>query len=233
MGCILKGGGGLYSRLVVGAVLLAAGAGSRMGGRPKALLELGGVPLIRRQLIALSGAGVDEVVVVLGHHAELLEPVVQDFPVTLARNPRPDDGQVSSQRLGLQALAGRLDAVLVALADQPLVQAQDIGALIGAYKKRPEGTSVLVPMVGGEPGNPVMFSADVKEQILQGDANVGCRQWRAAHPDAVARFDTDNRRYRVDVDTLEDIERFERETGHVLRWPAILPVTAPEGRTAA
>ncbi|MGA0927100.1 MAG: NTP transferase domain-containing protein, partial [Burkholderiaceae bacterium] len=65
MGCILKGGGGLYSRVVVGAVLLAAGQGARIGSRPKCLLELGGVPLIRRQLIALSGAGVDEVVVVL------------------------------------------------------------------------------------------------------------------------------------------------------------------------
>ena len=65
MGCILKGGGGLYSRVAVGAVLLAAGSGSRMGHRPKSLLELGGVPLIRRQLIALSGAGMDEVVVVL------------------------------------------------------------------------------------------------------------------------------------------------------------------------
>ena len=41
-----------------------------------------------------------------------------------------------------------------------------------------------------------------------------------AHPEAVAPFVTDNRRYRVDVDTPEDLERFERETGHVLRWPA-------------
>ena len=63
MGCILKGGGGLHSRLAVGAVLLAAGAARRMGGRPKPLLQLGGVPLIRRNLIALSGAGVDEVAV--------------------------------------------------------------------------------------------------------------------------------------------------------------------------
>ncbi len=120
MGCILKGGGGLYSRVVVGAVVLAAGAGSRLGGRPKCLLELGGVPLIRRTLIALSGAGVDEVVVVLGHHAPQIEPLVQDFPVTLARNPSPDDGQVSSQRVGLAALGGKLDAVMVVLADQPL-----------------------------------------------------------------------------------------------------------------
>jgi len=220
MGCILKGGGGLYGRLVVGAVVLAAGAGSRLGGRPKCLLELGGVPLIRRTLIALSGAGVDEVVVVLGHHAEAIEPVVAPFPVTLVRNPDPDAGQVSSQRIGLAALTGKLDAVIVALADQPLVNAQDITALIGAYKKRPEGTSVVFPQVGGEPGNPVIFSTEVRDRILAGDAHVGCRQWRQAHPDAVAPFVTDNRRYKVDVDTPEDLERFERETGHALRWPA-------------
>jgi CTP:molybdopterin cytidylyltransferase MocA len=225
MGCILKGGGGLYSRLVVGAVLLAAGSGSRMGGRPKALLELGSVPLIRRQLIALSGAGVDEVVVVLGHHADLIEPVVQAFPVTVVRNPHPDDGQVSSQRLGLQALTGKLDAVMVALADQPLINAQDLTALIGAYKKRPAGTTVVFPQVNGEPGNPVIFGAEVRERILAGDARIGCRQWRQAHPEAVHAFVSDNRRYRVDVDTEEDIARFERETGHALRWPAA-PATA-------
>jgi len=222
MGCILKGGGGLYSRVVVGAVLLAAGSGSRIGNRPKSLLELGGVPLIRRQLIALSGAGVDEVVVVLGHHADLIEPMVQSFPVTLVRNPNPDDGQVSSQRLGLAALTGKLDAVIVALADQPLINAQDITALIGAYKQRPDSASVVYPLVHGERGNPVMFSSDVREQILWGAANVGCRQWQAANAQAVAPFVTDNRRYRVDIDTPEDLEQFSRSTGHTLRWPASL-----------
>jgi molybdenum cofactor cytidylyltransferase len=123
MGCILKGGGGLYSRVMVGAVLLAAGSASRMGHRPKSLLELGGVSLIRRQLIALSGAGVDEVVVVLGHYADRIEEAVKEFPVTLVRNLDPDAGQVSSLRLGLQSLSVKLDAVLVALADQPLQEA--------------------------------------------------------------------------------------------------------------
>lgn len=222
MGCILKGGGGLYSRLVLGAVLLAAGAGARIGHRPKALLELGGVPLIRRQLIALSGAGVDEVVVVLGHHAALIEPVVRDFPVTVVHNPAPDDGQVSSLRLGLQALAGKLDAVMVALADQPLIHAQDLGALIGAYKRREAGRLMVVPQVDGEPGNPVIFSTEVREQVLAGDVRLGCRQWRAAHPEAVQTFVTDNRRYRVDIDSEADRRRFEAETGHRLSWPAAL-----------
>lgn len=208
------------SRLAVGAVLLAAGAGSRIGHKPKSLLELGGVPLVRRQLIALSGAGVDEVVVVLGHHAEQIEPVVRASPVTVVRNPQPDDGQVSSQRIGLAALGGKLDAVIVALADQPLLTAQDITALIGAFEQRPAGTQVVYPQVHGERGNPVIFTNDVRAQILASAANVGCRQWQAAHADAVHPFVTDNHRYKVDIDTPEDLERFARDTGHVLRWPA-------------
>jgi len=220
MGCILKGGGGLYSRMVVGGVLLAAGSGSRMGHRPKGLLELGGVPLIRRTLIALSGAGLDELVVVLGEHAEHLEPAVQDFPVTLVRNLRPQDGQVSSLRLGLAALSPKIDAVMVVLADQPLLGAQDLNELIGAYKKRPEGAQVVVPTVDGLPGNPVLFSAEVKDAVLAGDAKLGCKQWQAQHPEAVYAWPTPNKRYRQDVDSPEDIEQLAALTGHRLRWPA-------------
>ena len=220
MGCILKGGGGLYSRVAVGAVLLAAGAGARMGHRPKSLLELGGVPLIRRQLIALSGAGVDEVVVVLGHYGDLIEEAVKEFPVTLVRNPDPDAGQISSLRLGLQALSPKLDAALVALADQPLINSQDITDLMGAYKKRPLGAQVVQPTVNGLPGNPVIFSAEVREQILAGDANLGCRQWQSAHPDQVHPWASTNSRYRTDVDTLEDIVALAARTGHQLKWPA-------------
>ena len=222
MGCIMKGGGGLYSRVVVGAVLLAAGAGSRLGGRPKSLLELGGVPLIRRQLIALSGAGVDELVVVLGHHADAIEAAVREFPVTLVRNPSPDDGQASSVRIGLQALAGKLDAVIVALADQPLINAQDISALIGAFKKKPAEASMVVPRVGGEPGNPVMFDIALRDEWLGGDANGACRRWREANPERVAWFDCENRRYRIDIDTEQDMAQFTERTGHTLRWPASL-----------
>jgi len=226
MGCILKGGGGLHSRLVVGAVLLAAGSGSRMGHKPKCLLELGGVPLIRRQLVALSGAGVDELVVVLGHHAERIEPAVRDFPVTVVVNADPDAGQNSSLRLGLQTLSGKIDTVLVALADQPLINAQDINDLIGAYKKRPAGTEVVQPTVDGLPGNPVMFSQSVREQILAGEARVGCKQWQAANPQAVHPWATPNTRYRTDVDSPEDIEALAARTGHRLRWPADLMTEA-------
>lgn len=218
MGCLLKGGGGLYARLVVGAVLLAAGEAKRLGGRPKALLELAGVPLIRRNLVALSGAGVDEVVVVLGHRADEIEPAVCDFPVTLVRNPDYAKGQATSVRAGLAALSGKLDAIVVAVADQPLINTQDVAALIGAYKKRTSG-SILVPYVDGERANPIVLEAALREEILAGDVSFGCRQWSAQHPERIARFDTDNRHYRVDLDTPEDLQQFERRYGHALRWP--------------
>jgi len=223
MGCLLKANG-LYSRTTVGAVLLAAGAGSRLGGRPKALLELAGVPLVTRQLIALSGAGVDEVAVVLGHHADAIEAAIAHFPITIVRNPSPDDGQASSVRIGLRALSPRLDAVIVALADQPLIDAEDIVALIGAFKKRGDA-QMVVPRVTADgepaqPGNPVIFDAALREPWLAGEADLACRKWRAAHPERVRWFDTDNRRYRLDIDTPEDLARFEAQTGHALRWPA-------------
>jgi molybdenum cofactor cytidylyltransferase len=225
MGCPFKANG-LYSRMSVGAVLLAAGAGTRLGGRPKALLELGGVPLILRQLIALSGAGVDEVVVVLGHHADAVEAAVRQFPITLVRNPSPDDGQASSVRIGLQALSPKLDAVMVALADQPLIDEQDIVALISAFKKRGDA-AMVVPRVAtadgaSEPGNPVIFDGALREEWLAGAADLACRNWRQAHPERVHWLDTDNSRYSIDIDTPEDLERFAARTGHRLTWPAAL-----------
>ncbi|MGB8337414.1 MAG: NTP transferase domain-containing protein, partial [Burkholderiales bacterium] len=116
MGCLLKQGGGLYQRLRVGAVLLAAGEGSRLGGIAKPMLSLQGVPLINRHLIAMSGAGVDEVVVVTGFHHQLIEPTIETFPVTVARNPNPENGQQSSVRLGLETLGQKFDLILVVLA---------------------------------------------------------------------------------------------------------------------
>jgi molybdenum cofactor cytidylyltransferase len=228
MGCLLKANG-LYSRMTVGAVLLAAGAGRRLGGRPKALLQLAGVPLVMRQLVALSGAGVDEVAVVLGHHAEAVEAAIGPFPITLVRNPAPDDGQASSVRLGLAALSPKLDAIIVAPADMPLIDAQDIVALIGAYRKRGEA-SMVVPRVsvagapGSEalPGNPVMFDAALREAWLAGRADLACRRWRDEHPEQVRWFETDNRRYRVDIDTPADLEAFAASTGHRLAWPTDL-----------
>ena len=203
----------------VSAVVLAAGAASRMGHRPKCLLELDGAPLIVRLLRALREAGMGEIVVVLGHYAAAIEAVIAAIPVKRVLNPHPQAGQVSSLRLGLKTLPTAADAVLVTLADQPMIDAQDLRALIDAYRQRPAGTQVVQPAVQGLPGNPVMFSDLVRQQILAGDESVGCRQWQAAHPSQVHAWVSDNPHYRQDIDTADDLRALAAGSGRVLTWP--------------
>lgn len=218
MGCIMKQGGGLYSRVRVGAILLAAGEGSRMGGVPKALIELQGIPLINRQLIALSGAGVDEVVVVTGYHHNLVEPLVEQFPVRIARNLNPETGQASSVRLGLEALGANFDAVIMALCDQPLINAVDIAQLIAAFKKRKSG-EIILPMVDGNRGNPIVIGRIALDQMLESGTNMVCRKFMDQHPEMVELFHSDNEHFTMDVDSLEDLEKFEEKTGWHLQLP--------------
>lgn len=217
----------LNNRVTVGAVLLAAGCASRMGFRPKCLLELDGVPLIHRQLTALSQAGIDDVVVVLGHYAADIQKAITQFPVKQTLNPYPDQGQNASLHLGLKALSTKCEAVLVALADQPLIESQDIQDLVSTYEQRPLGMQVVQPKVDGLPGNPVMFSLEVCQQILASDNSFGCRQWQKAKPEQVHHWVTTNSHYRTDVDTLEDIEALAQRTGLKLLWPSTFKSSTP------
>ena len=204
----------------VAAVLMAAGAGARMGQRPKSLLELDGVPLICRQVMALREAGVTELVLVLGHHARDIEAAVKALKVNVVINPNPDAGPASSQRLGLQSLSGQSDAVLMALADQPLLDAADLRQLVQAFNQRPPGCSLLYPRVAGQPGNPVIFTAGVRAAMLACPPDVGCKQWRQANAPLVDAFDCDNLHFVQDVDTPEDIATLRRSSGRQLKWPA-------------
>lgn len=218
MGCLLKQGGGLYSRLRVGAVLLAAGEGRRMGGVTKPLIELQGVPLIKRQLIALSGAGVDEVVVVTGHARDAIEAQIQSFPVTLAHNADYAKGQQASVRVGLAALSGHFDAVFIVLADQPLIGSADLTELIAAFKKRPSG-NVVVPVVSGQRGNPILLDDVALAQVLASDTNLGCRHLIERQPELVYAFETTNSRFITDLDTVEDVLQLAQRTGWRLELP--------------
>ncbi|WP_233249769.1 NTP transferase domain-containing protein [Limnohabitans sp. Bal53] len=207
--------------LRVGGLVLAAGAGSRMGNRPKCLLQLNGMSLLERQLQALSLAGVRPVGVVLGHHGEriLQEGILTRWAAQQVRNLRPDDGHVSSLRIGLKDLPTGLDAVVVALADQPLIDVQAVKALLAAFAQRPAGTQMLQPSVKGLPGNPVVFSGEVMAQILAGEEHIGARQWQQAHPEAVFRWETPHSLYRLDVDNEADRQAVEASTGRSLHWP--------------
>ena len=199
------------------AVLLAAGSGSRMGLKPKSLLELNGEPLIRRSARQLLDAGVTQLVVVLGHYAADIEAPLDGLPVHKVYNPDPDQGLVSSQRLGLQALSDNTDTVIMSLADQPLVTTQDIQTLLHAFA--PSTHDMLFPFVNGQPGNPVLLSARARLEILAGESQFGCKEWRQSHAAQTLKLPTENLHFVTDLDRPEDIADFEKKHGMKLQWP--------------
>lgn len=209
----------------VGAVLLAAGQGSRMGNQPKSLLRLNGVSLIDLSLTALREAAVNNVVVVTGFYYDQIEPRLKTSAVRIARNPNPGEGQPGSVRLGLETLGHQFSAVLVMLCDQPLLSAEDLQTLIKAFQQRDHG-EIVVPTVHGSRGNPVVFSGAVIREILAQDPAISCRAYMDRHPELVSFYETDNDHFVTDVDTLDDIFKFNQTRGVLLELPETVNHTA-------
>ena len=218
-------------RLLVVAVVLAAGTASRMGGRPKSLLQREGQTLLARLLTQLAQAGIDHTVLVLGHHAQLMQQALQAANLDLSGptnrpfmqlhsvvNPAPEAGQNSSLHLGLaKAQTLNPEWLMVALADQPLLEAADLKDLIAAVKQAPLGTQMLQPAVNGQPGNPVMLSGSVMQALLP-NPNWGGKEWRQQHPQQVHMWPSTNAHYCIDMDTPEDIAKLAQEYGIQLTW---------------
>jgi len=189
-----------------------------MDGRAKPLIERDGVPLVRRVAQALLDGGVGEVVVVVGHRSDEVAWAVNDLPVLVVVNDDYAAGHVRSLRRGLAAMPEAATAVLVALADQPLLEAADVRAVVDAYARRGPARAV-VPRVQQRRGHPVMLDAGACAEILRGDAGYGAREWLDEHPDEVAWLDSDNLHYIEDVDFPEDLERIAQRHGCAMRWP--------------
>lgn len=120
-----------------GAVLLAAGASSRLG-RPKQLLEIEGEPLLRRAARALLASEPFELVIVLGHDAERIGAVLDGLPIRRAFAADHAEGMSAALRAGIAALDARCAGALVALTDQPALEASHLLALRDAWRNAPQ-----------------------------------------------------------------------------------------------
>ena len=196
----------------VGAVILAAGQGSRLGNKPKALLKVSGESLIERHLLALKNAGIRDIVVVTGFYHEQIEPVVEALEARIVRNPEPSSGQPTSVRLGMQAIGESHDAIIMMLSDQPLVDATDIEQLLAVFRVRSGGNAV-VPRVHGQRGNPIVVTGSLIGKMLAQSPTTYCREYLDQHPGEVSYFDCDNEHFVTDIDTLDDLDALKKRWG--------------------
>lgn len=186
----------------IAAIVLAAGAGTRMGGRPKALLTVDQQTFIARVVDTARRAGVARVVVVLGHAADEVERALGDAPdVTVVVNPEPARGQLSSLKVALRE-AGECDGVLSWPVDHPLVRTATVTQLLTEAARHPG--KAIVPRFEGRGGHPTFFPRTLFAGLLSLPDEVGARGLFERHPEAVVRIDVDDPGVRHDVDTPED-----------------------------
>lgn len=186
-------------------MLLAAGQGSRFG-RPKALVELDGQTLAERGVTLLRAGGTDPVLIVTGAAEVELRPEHQARTVY---NGEWRTGMGSSLRAALRALTEleadpEIGAVVVALADQPLVGAEAVGRLIAAYRA---GAGVAVAAYGGKPRNPVLLAREHwPEVIATATGDQGARAFLRARPELVTLVECGDTGRPDDIDTPADLE---------------------------
>lgn len=190
----------------VAVVLLAAGLSRRMGEANKLLIDIDGEPLVRRTAKAyLAGAMVH---VVLGYEAKRIEAALEGLPVTFVENPDYAEGQPSSVRVGVQSVPGAYDVMLIAPADQAALTMDDIARFIGAFAQS-DRRRILIPFFRGARGNPVAFPAALLAEGRAQGIEVASRGFIDSHPDLTTRYEAPNDHFVTDIDTPEDLARFQ------------------------
>ncbi|WP_371655442.1 MULTISPECIES: NTP transferase domain-containing protein [unclassified Streptomyces] len=192
---------------VVG-LLLAAGGGRRLGGRPKALLTHRGRPLVEHAVRVLREGGCTTVHVVLGAAADEVRARALLDGCVLIDNPEWPEGMGSSLRAGLASLAATgAGAALVSLVDQPGIGAEAIGRVRAAYRSP---ASLVAAAYEGRRGHPVLFGADRWQPVAtsaRGDR--GARAYLAAHEPEITLVECGDVAEPYDIDTEADLGRLD------------------------
>ncbi|MBL8700613.1 MAG: molybdopterin-binding/glycosyltransferase family 2 protein [Alphaproteobacteria bacterium] len=184
----------------IAAIVLAAGRSSRMAPANKLLVEIEGKPMVARAVDAALASQAIAVTVVVGNDAGRVRQALAGRNLTIVENPAFAEGLSASLRVGVAALPGDIDGVLVLLGDMPRVAAAHLDRLIAAFNPV-EGRSICVPTHRAKRGNPILWDARFlpEMQALAGDQ--GARGLLGAHADVVCEVEMPDDGILLDVDT--------------------------------
>ncbi|MEU5362077.1 nucleotidyltransferase family protein [Streptomyces sp. NPDC005925] len=193
-----------YDEPQIAGLLLAAGGGRRLGGRPKALLEHRGRPLVEHAVGVLRAAGCARVHVVLGAAAGDVRARAELDGCVLVDNPEWEAGMGSSLRAGLASLTGTgARAALVSLVDQPGIGPEATARVRAAYR---DGTSLASAAYAGVRGHPVLLGAAHWADIAaSATGDRGARAYLAAHEGAITLVECGDVAEAFDIDTAADL----------------------------
>lgn len=155
------------------AVVLAAGRATRFGGE-KLTRKLGGRPLLQHSLAAAQAAFPGRVLVVVGHEAEAVIESSGDLANVVVVNPNYSDGQGSSIAAGVRACRDDAAAIIIMLADQPLVTAEVLEQLAAAWNGGEN--HIVASDYGDSQGPPVLFGRGTFDRLCELDGDHGAKK---------------------------------------------------------
>ncbi|MBM7622515.1 molybdenum cofactor cytidylyltransferase [Sporohalobacter salinus] len=186
---------------MVSAIVLAAGMSTRLG-EPKQLLSIGKRTIIEEVINNLLATEVEEVIVVLGYQASQVKKLIAGQEVEICYNKDYKLGQSTSLKEGLSSINDDCRAILCMLGDQPLVKKETINQLINEFEA---GTELIVaPEYKGRRGNPVIFSADLKSEMLEISGDQGARELIYKYYNQIKLVEVEDQGVIFDIDTKED-----------------------------
>jgi molybdenum cofactor cytidylyltransferase len=194
----------------IAAVVLAAGRSTRMGAVNKLIADIGGKPLVRIAAEQALASKARPVIVVTGHQRDKVEAALKGLDVTLVHNPDFADGLGTSLRSGIAAVPASADGAIVCLGDMPQVDAGLIDKLVGAFDPE-RGALVVVPVIDGKRGNPVVWSRRFFNDLMTVQGDVGARYLIGSYAEAVAEVPVDSQAALIDVDTPESLSAVKAE----------------------
>ena len=194
---------------MISAVILAAGESRRMGKQNKLLLPLGGEALLVKLVKSVCASDVSQILVVIGHESEKIRQELNDLPLSFVYNPNFSEGMTTSIKSGVKEASPDCDGFLICLADMPFINTPEINKLIHAYVKNriKEKRLIVLPVFQGHRGNPVLFSSEFRNDILEYKKESGCKEIIMNNSESVKEIVMDNDNMLLDVDTMEDYQR--------------------------
>lgn len=175
-------------------------------GAFKPLLPFGNKTVIESCINYLRAGGVDDIVVVVGHHADEIRRQVSG--VRFAVNPDPDSAMGASIAVGVSGLSETTKATVIALVDYPAVPAAVVSTLLKSWE---EGARLVIPTWQGRGGHPVLVDLDFRAELANLSVRGGLRALFETHADDVKRVPVDSPYIARDIDTWDDYSALHAE----------------------
>ena len=155
---------------MITGIIMASGLSRRMG-HEKLLLQVNGLPMVEHVIKTAHSSLIDGIVLI--YRKDAVKEIGKRYGFKTILNPNPEKGQSEAIKLGITHAPSETDSYMFFVADQPYLSCATINRLIEVFNR--DKKCIIIPVYNGKQGNPVIFPAALKEELLSLEGDCGGR----------------------------------------------------------